>query len=48
MTYLLAGHTHDKIDRFFSRVKAAVAGRDYYTIVCSLILQWRSLCCNSS
>ena len=32
MTYLLVGHTHDKIDRFFSRVKAAVAGRDYYTM----------------
>ena len=32
MCYLIVGHTHDKIDRFFSRVKAAIAGRDYNTV----------------
>ena len=29
---LIVGHTHDEIDRIFSRVKVALAGRDYYTV----------------
>ena len=28
----LVGHTHDDIDRFFSRLHVAIAGRDYYTV----------------
>ena len=32
MMYLLVGHTHDDIDRFFSRLRVAIAGRDYYTV----------------
>jgi hypothetical protein len=30
--FLPVGHTHDKIDRFFSRVKVALSGRDYWTV----------------
>lgn len=29
---LPVAHTHDEIDRFFSRVKVALAGHDYYTV----------------
>ena len=29
---LLVGHTHDDLDRFFSRLKVALAGRDFFTI----------------
>ena len=29
---LLVGHTHDDIDRFFSRLHVEIAGRDYYTV----------------
>ena len=32
LVFLIVGHTHDDIDRFFSRVRVAVAGRDYYTV----------------
>jgi len=32
MVFLLVGHTHDDIDRFFSRLRVAIAGRDYYTV----------------
>ena len=32
MVYLLVGHTHDAIDRFFSRLRVAIAGKDYYTV----------------
>ena len=31
--FLLVGHTHNKLDRFFSRIAVALAGRDYYTVV---------------
>ena len=30
LTNLIVGHTHDEVDRFFSRVRAALAGHDYY------------------
>ncbi len=30
--FLMVGHTHNTLDRFFSRVMAAVAGRDYFTL----------------
>ena len=30
--FLLLGHTHNKLDRFFSRVAVALAGRDYFTV----------------
>jgi hypothetical protein len=30
---LLVGHTHDEIDRLFSRIKVALAGHDYYTVI---------------
>ena len=29
---LIVGHTHDELDRFFSRLKAALAGRSFYTV----------------
>ena len=29
----LWGHTHNKLDRFFSRIDVALAGRDYFTVV---------------
>ena len=29
---LLVGHTHDDIDRFFSRLHVEIAGRVYYTV----------------
>jgi hypothetical protein len=30
---LLVGHTHDDIDRLFSRIKVALAGHDYFTVI---------------
>ena len=30
--FLLVGHTHNKLDRFFSRIAVALAGRDYITV----------------
>ena len=30
--YLMVGHTHDALDRFFSRLCACLKGRSYYTI----------------
>ena len=32
LMFLLVGHTHDDIDRFFSRLHVAIAGRNYYTV----------------
>ena len=32
LMFLLVGHTHDEIDRFFSRMRVAIAGRDYYSV----------------
>ena len=31
--FLMVGHTHNKLDRFFSRIAVALAGRDYFTVV---------------
>jgi hypothetical protein len=31
--FLLVGHTHNKLDRFFSRNAVALAGRGYFTVV---------------
>ena len=31
-SFLLVGHTHDALDRFFSRLVAAIAGRDFFTV----------------
>lgn len=31
LTNLIVGHTHDKVDRFFSRIRAVLAGIDYFT-----------------
>ena len=28
---LIVGHTHDKVDRFFSRIRTVLAGLDYFT-----------------
>ena len=30
--FLIVGHTHDKIDRFFSRLRVALRGHDYFTV----------------
>jgi len=30
--FLLVGHTHNQLDRFFSRLGAAIAGQDYFTV----------------
>ncbi len=32
LLFLLVGHTHDALDRFFSRVVAALAGHDFFTV----------------
>ena len=32
LVFLLVGHTHDAIDRFFIRLRVAIAGRDYRTV----------------
>ena len=43
-TMLIVGHTHDELDRFFSRLKAALAGRSFYTIPQMLkIIQAKSI-----
>lgn len=31
-TFLMVGHTHDALDRFFSRFVAAISGHDFYTV----------------
>ena len=33
MLFLIVGHTHDKIDRFFSRLRVALRGHDYFTLM---------------
>jgi len=30
--FLLVGHTHNRLDRFFGRLSTALAGRDYFTL----------------
>ena len=40
---LLVGHTHDEIDRFFSRVKVALAGKDYFTVTQMLAMVIKGL-----
>ena len=32
MLFLIVGHTHDKIDRLFSRLKVALRGHDFDTV----------------
>ena len=32
LSTLLVGHTHDAIDRFFSRLRVAIVGRDYHRV----------------
>ncbi len=32
LQFLLVGHTHDALDRFFSRVVAAISGHDFFTV----------------
>ena len=32
MLFLIVGHTHDKIDRLFSRLKVAITGHDFDTV----------------
>ena len=44
--FLLVGHTHNKLDRFFSRLAVALAGRDYFTVVGMLRIMVRSLSCD--
>ena len=31
LLFLTVGHTHNEVDRFFSRVRVALRGRDYFT-----------------
>lgn len=33
VVFLLVGHTHNKLDRMFSRIAVALRGQDYYTVV---------------
>lgn len=45
---LLVGHTHDEIDRLFSRIKVALAGHDYFTVIEmleKLLLVFQDLSC---
>ena len=32
LTFLLVGHTHDDLDRFFGRLSVALKGHDYFTV----------------
>ena len=32
VVFLIVGHTHNRLDRFFGRVATAIAGRDYFTM----------------
>ena len=32
VVFLLVGHTHNKLDRLFSRISVALFGRDYFTV----------------
>ena len=32
MNFRIVGHTHDKLDRFFSRLKKALFDHDYFTV----------------
>lgn len=32
LLFLIVGHTHNRLDRFFSRLGVSLAGRDYYTL----------------
>ena len=43
--FLLVGHTHNKLDRFVSRIAVALAGRDYFTVVGMLSRIEASLAC---
>ncbi len=44
--FLLVGHTHNKLDRCFSRIAVDLAGRDYFTIVGMLGQMKASLACD--
>ena len=33
VVFLLVGHTHNKLDRLFSRIAVALRGQDYFTVV---------------
>ena len=33
VVFLLVGHTHNKLDRLFSRISMALRGKDYFTVV---------------
>ena len=44
--FLLVGHTHNKLDRLFSRIAVALAGHDYFTVVGMLHRLVGSLACN--
>ena len=33
VVFLLVGHTHNKLDRLFSRISVALRGQDYFTVV---------------
>ena len=36
VVFLMVGHTHNKLDRMFSRISVALRGRDYFTVVAML------------
>ena len=47
--FLLVGHTHNKLDRLFSRISIALRGKDYFTVVGLLaqvraVLKYTQLC----
>ena len=44
--FLVVGHTHNKLDRFVSRIAVALAGRDYFTVVGMLNQICASLACD--
>ena len=46
VVFLMVGHTHNKLDRFFSRIAVALAGRDYFTVVGMLNQIRASLACD--
>ena len=46
VVFLIVGHTHNKLDRLFSRIAVALSGRDYFTVVGMLRQIAASLACD--
>ena len=43
LVFLIVGHTHHEVDRFFSRVKVAMTGQDYFTREAMMAVLYKNL-----